>query len=240
MNEENRYYCSNYEKIKCIWMASQIVEYKLCDNRFECESCMFDKAMRNIMNKKVTQSNTSFNIADIIAEKLRSIKYDENIIYLKNNLIAKEICANTFYLGIDPILNSFIDNDSFLTVNDNTENIETGQQLLRISGEWGAVSISSPLNIVVYDKLVEPNDSPLKSQWFAIIGMKNQERFRGRLSPEKWEDRYLSALNINDEIKSEIIKDGSTMMDGGTQIKSLHKLLGNKKYVIVLNVLIAQ
>lgn len=56
------------------------------------------------------------NAVNAIFNKLQSIKYETNIIYLKNNLIAKEICANTFYLGINPIWESFLDNVNSMIV----------------------------------------------------------------------------------------------------------------------------
>ena len=31
---------------KCVWMASGVVTYKLCDFEYNCESCPFDQALR--------------------------------------------------------------------------------------------------------------------------------------------------------------------------------------------------
>lgn len=31
---------------KCIWMASGVVTYKLCDFEYNCEACPFDQALR--------------------------------------------------------------------------------------------------------------------------------------------------------------------------------------------------
>ena len=238
MNNDNRSTENNYEKLKCIWMASEIIEYKLCDNNFECENCAFDKAMRNLMNKKETQNNSVVNVVDVIYEKLQSIKYDNNITYLKNNLIAKKICSNTYYLGIDPILSSFLDNKSSLELTNNEKNIKAGEPAFRISGSWGEVNLLSPMNYVVYDKVTNPSDNLFNSQWQAIIGFENQKSFRGELLPEEWEDRYLNAINIIKDIKLDFAHEGETMADGGTYVKSLDQLLGNKKYVIILKILI--
>lgn len=35
------------EGLKCCWMLAGVVDYKLCDQQYECESCSFDEAMRN-------------------------------------------------------------------------------------------------------------------------------------------------------------------------------------------------
>jgi hypothetical protein len=236
MNIKNEYHGNNYEKLKCIWMASKIIEYKLCDNRFDCDNCMFDKGIKNLLYKKETQ----VNVLDIISEKLHRVKYDDNIIYLKNNLIVKEICSNTFYLGIDPILNCFLDTVSSFSLNDSEKKIKIGQPLIQISGMWGAVSLSSPVNFLIYDKVNDSTDNSLRFQWYAIIGLEDRELFRGRLSFEEWDNMHERALCIIEEIKSEIPKVGETMKDGGTQIKFLHQLLGIEKYIIILNVLKAQ
>ena len=35
---------------KCIWMKGGVVNFRLCDNVYDCNSCPFDKAMRKAMN----------------------------------------------------------------------------------------------------------------------------------------------------------------------------------------------
>ena len=112
-----------------------------------------------------------------------------------------------------------------------------GQQIIKISGVWGEVSITSPMNLIIYEKVGDLPDNPLMARWYAIVGLEDREFLRGRLSPEEWDNKYEKAVSIVEEIKSEVIKVGGTMMDGGVQIKSLHQLMGSKKYLIILNVL---
>lgn len=239
MNNENECH-SKYENLKCIWMASQVIEYKLCDNKFDCENCMFDKVMKNLMSKQEAPLKEIGSIVDVVSDKLKNIKYDDKIIYLKNNLVAKEICSNTFYLGINPILHSFFDTVSSITINDTMKSISAGQQIIQISGVWGTVSLSAPAKILIHDKVSNTNDNPLMNQWHAIIGIENRELLKGRLSREEWDNMHLRALSIVEEIKSEVPKVGDTMMDGGSQIKFLHQLVGIKKYIIILNTLSGQ
>jgi hypothetical protein len=226
---------SNYEMLQCIWMASQVIEYKLCDNQFDCEKCLFDKVMRNLLNEKESRATGISNVVNIISDKLRSIQFDDKIIYLKNNFVAKEICPNTFYLGINPLLICFLDSLSSLILYGCGENIFTGQQLIQIFGPWGEINLRAPKNFLIYDKVGDPNDIPWKSQWFAIIGCDNQEIYDGRLSKGEWSKIHVKAIDVIEDIKSQVPKVGDTMMDGGTQIRSLHQLVGNKKYVAILN-----
>ena len=235
MNNGNEYKNSNYEKMKCIWMASQVIEYKLCDNEFDCENCMFDKVMRNLMNKKEAQITGTTNAAEKIYQKLQNIKYDTNIIYLRNNIIAKEICPNTFYLGINPILICFLDNVSSFRVSERGENIIAGQKVIQILGDWGTINISAPVNFMMYDKVGDPNDTSSKSHWFAIIGDTDKQISNSKLEKEEWDKLHGKALSFLEDVKSLISKVGDTMMDGGTQIKFLYQIVGNKKYVDFLN-----
>jgi hypothetical protein len=239
MDNENGYKNNNYEKLKCIWMASQVIEYKLCDHQFDCENCLFDKVMRNLLHEKETESTGKTNVANIISNKLRSIKYDNKIIYLKNNLVAKEICHNTFYLGINPILICFLDTVSSIMVSEYGKNIFTGQQIIQIIGAWGAFSLFAPMNFLIHDKIGDPTDNTLKSQWFAIIGGVQQEISSGQLYQEEWNKMHERAISTIEEIKLHVPKVGETMLDGGTQIKFLHQLVGNKRYINILNSLSA-
>jgi len=232
MSNENVHISTNYEKLKCIWMASQVLDYKLCDNKFDCENCQFDKVMRNLLNEKETQNT---DIANIIFNKLQSIKYDNKIIYLKNNLIAKEICQGTFYLGINPIFISFLDTVSFLSVYESKKNILTDQQVINILGEWGSISLSAPMNFMIYDLLDFPIDTLLTLKWVAIIGAVDQEISNGRLYQEEWNTKHQKALSTIEEIKLNVPQVGNTMMDGGTKIKFLHQLIGKKRYINILN-----
>jgi hypothetical protein len=235
MNNENGYKSNNYEMMKCIWMASGIVEYKLCDNQFDCENCQFDKMIRNLSNEKETQLPSTINVPNMILDKLRSIKYNDKIIYLKNDLIAREICPNTFYLGINPILISFLDTVSSMMVYETGKNIFIGQQLIQIFGKWGTITLSAPINFLIYDKFGDPINNPLNTQWFAIIGVVHQDISSSRIYQEEWDKMHDRAISIIEEIKSFVPKVGDTMLDGGTQIEFLHQLVGKKRYIDILH-----
>ncbi|PIQ09253.1 MAG: hypothetical protein COW71_07365 [Ignavibacteriales bacterium CG18_big_fil_WC_8_21_14_2_50_31_20] len=229
---------NKYEMLKCIWMTSGVIDYKLCDNNFDCENCHFDKVIRNLSNEKETQFNGIVNDANTIFNKLQNIKYDNNIIYLKNNLIAKEICTNTFYLGINPILVSFLDNVNSMMIDECKKSISVGQQIIQINGYWGSVSISSPINFLIYNKIDDSTDKPLKTEWFAIMGAVHKEVLSSKLHQKEWDKMHAKAISTIAEIKTQVPKVGDTMMDGGSQIKFLYQLVGNKRYIDILKSLI--
>jgi len=235
MNNEDGQKGNSYEMLKCIWMSSQVVEYKLCDKQFDCENCSFDQVIRNFSHEKEPQVPPTTDITKIILKKLRHIKYDDKIIYLKNNLIAKEIFQNTFYLGINPILFCFLDTISTIMECERGKNIFTGQQVIQFSGDWGSISLSAPMNFSIFDKVSDTLDDPTNTKWFAIIGSFQQDISIGKLDQEEWSKMYQRALGIVEDIQLDYPIIGDTMQDGGNRINFLYQLVGKKRYIQILN-----
>jgi len=233
MNDVNKGKINNYEKMKCIWMSSMVIDYKLCDKQFNCENCQFDKAMRNKIDKNESCSEISSPV-DLISEKLHCLKYDDRIMYLNNSFIAKLICKNTYYLGINPILNSFLDTTSSLMMHECGENITAGKQWIRIYGSWGKLDLMAPGNLSIYDKVNSLDENPWNSKWIAIIGCDNNEIPGWLISKSKWVNIYNRAVGIIDDIKKRTQKDCETMYDGGSKVISLHQVVGNNKYFSIL------
>jgi hypothetical protein len=125
-----------------------------------------------------------------------------------------------------------------MTVVECRKNISIGQQIIQINGDWGSVSITSPLNFIIYNEVGDPADDPLKSQWFAIMGANQSEVLTLRLNHKQWKNMHTQSIRVIKEIKDKIPAVGETMMDGGTQIKFLHQLIGRKKYIDILSSLV--
>jgi glycine cleavage system H lipoate-binding protein len=43
---------------ECIWMKAGVINFRLCDNAYDCYNCPFDKGMRKTMNLKATNENS--------------------------------------------------------------------------------------------------------------------------------------------------------------------------------------
>jgi hypothetical protein len=239
MSDQKEFSGSNYDMLKCIWMASGIIEYKLCDKKFDCENCQFDKVIRNFSSDEGHSSSTVPGVVNNVLHKLENIKYDERIIYLRNNLIARQILPNTYYLGVNPMLISYLDNVGMMMECDPGKIISSGQTVMNFFGEWGTVSLSAPMSFSIYDKVNNPADDPLKSKWFAIIGAIPQEIASGKLDHTEWDLLHERSINIIEDIKTSYPKIGPTMQDGGSQIKYLHQLVGKDKYLETLKSLIS-
>jgi len=195
---------------------------------------MLDKAMRNLISNQAEKHST-LNIVSTISEKLCNLVYNDKTIYLTKSLIAKEICRDTFYLGINPILQCFLDSEYSIEVKDSRKNIQKGENIINISGVWGDITVSSPINLEVYDKISNSSSTPFNSSWFAIIGDTKQTIQNNKLSKIEWHTSLNRAIKSIEEVKTNIPLIGETMMDGGTNVEFLHQLLGNKKYVSLLS-----
>ena len=235
MSNDNFYSENSYDMLKCIWMASNVVEYKLCDKMFDCENCQFDKVMRNYTGDVESQVATTQDVVNIIRRKLESIKYDDKFIYLKNCFVVKEVLPNTYYLGVNPIFISFLDNVAIIMECSQGRNILKGQPVVQFFGEWGTISLIAPMNFLIYDKVNNPSDDLAKSKWIAIIGAIPQEVSASSINKSGWEKLYIKSIKSIEDVKSAYPKVGPTMQDGGNHIKYLHQLIGKEKFISILN-----
>ncbi len=227
-----------YQDLKCIWMASSVVEYKLCDKNFDCENCSFDKVIRNYSFSNNFPEKPLYNAAEIVLTKLKEINYDNKLIYLHNSIIIKRIFANTFYLGISPILNSFLDRVSSLKECDTGKYILKDQPIIQFISDWGDITITAPMNFLMYDRMINRSDELSKSRWIAIIGAVQPQIDNCTIAKSDWERSLYNTFDIIDGIKSGFPEVGSTMHDGGEKIKYLYQLIGKSKYKNLLESII--
>lgn len=239
MNNQNEFTGRDYNMLKCIWMTSGVIEYKLCDKKFDCENCQFDKVFRNFSSDDQNTSSGVPTAMNNVLNKLQNIKYDDKIIYLRNHLIARQILPNTYYLGVNPMLITYLDNVAMLMECGAGRSVSSGQTVMNFFGEWGTISLSAPMNFSIYDKVNNPADDPMKSKWFAIIGALPQEISSGKVGHTEWELMHQKSVNIMQDIMTSYPEIGPTMNDGGSQCKYLHQILGKEKYLEILNSLIS-
>lgn len=227
---------NNFQMLKCIWMSSGVVDYKLCDNNFDCENCLYDNGIRKIQG---TANNAAESVTGIISEilnKMAGITFDSKIIYLKNHLIARQILPDNYYLGIDPVLISFIDHPDVTMELGTQSNISSEQVIMNFSGEWGKFTLTSPINYFNYDYV----NNPLNSKWFAMIKAEESEIKSASLNFTEWNLRHQSSIKIIEEIKSSYPYVGPTMYDGGRNVKDLYQIVGKKKYLELLELLASE
>ena len=230
-----------FEDLKCIWMSSSVVEYKLCDKDFDCENCQFDKVIRNLAVDSKQQSSSDENpvsILDSLMKKVKNQIYEPKNIYLKSQLIVKHLFADTYYLGINPAILLFLDNINFVKDPGRQGYILKNQALFRVEGEWGYITFTSPMNFTLLDKLNFSAEDILSNKWFAIISIDQPEIEPARITRDEWYNNQICSLNLLSEYKLKPLQIGTTLMDGGVPVKNLNRLLGNSEYLKVLSKLL--
>jgi len=237
MKDEKGLYHNSYNMLKCVWMDSNVIDYKLCDKEFDCENCQFYKVMKNPTNEVESRTGKIQNLIGIAENKLNSVKFDETFIYLQNCFIMKQVLPNTYYLGINPIFISFLDNVGISIKYVQSKSFLKGQPVIQFFDEWGSINLSAPMNFSIYDRVQNNTYDLVRSKWIAIIYAIPQDVSIGCIDKQAWEKLHKKSVEILEEIKSDYPEVGPTMMDGGNQVKYLHQLIGKDKFLRILNYL---
>ncbi|SPD72946.1 Glycine cleavage H-protein [uncultured Desulfobacterium sp.] len=93
-------------KKKCVWMEAGVVSYKLCDNNYDCSTCVYDQGMQ----VKVARQK---EISPITAIETSSDKFTETWVdkmmmlpasrrkcrYMITGEVARKTCANAYECG---------------------------------------------------------------------------------------------------------------------------------------------
>jgi len=230
----------NLSSIKCVWMASNVIDYKLCDRNFDCENCLFDKAMRNNLhnyrNEIVSKQLNRFKkVIERIIASIEKDKESKNVIYLKNHLSIKKIIDNKFYLGLSPLALKILEDFS---IEKSDKNIfGKNEKFVEIKGSWGEVSITAPFSFKVLDYAISDN---YNSKWIAIAELNEDEIQQNMLSALDYQNdiMYLSRELYHQYLNTPDI--GPTIYDGGKEIQFLHQIIGKEKYNDILNHLFAR
>lgn len=225
--------------MNCIWMASGLVKYKLCDKEFDCENCEFDKVMMNLSAKlsdnqpqRTADETQDADPLEKVIKRIEAENYDEKIIYLKNQLILKNLFGNAFYIGINPIILYLL--DDFGSLNDFSSNeIKRDQIIFTLQGIWGIKQFISPVDFMIIEKI---NFSQFQlNKWYAIVLLNEIDRKEFLLTREDWSNKKAEAISILKKFQKNNPDIGQVMMDGGKKIKFLHQYIGKQNYLNLLN-----
>ncbi|MGA2667316.1 MAG: hypothetical protein ABSF32_00200 [Ignavibacteria bacterium] len=230
-----------FDDLKCIWMSSNLVEYKLCDKDFDCENCEFDQVMRNQASIKQGEGQYDSPNADFFKKIIQKLKNDVKYrrppyYYLKNNLIVKNLFGNIFYIGINPAVLILIDCQNsvrFLTNGDRY--VQRGVSFLKIQGEWGSVDIASPITFLFLNKSEFDSFDFLTNEWFGLIEADREDILNASYSETEYE---INLSNMEDTLHNYLTtypETGVTIMDGGKNVRYLYEAIGKKNYSCLIN-----
>lgn len=93
-------------KKKCVWMEANVVSYKLCDNNFDCSTCVYDHAMQSkVVRQKeaiaavpVESPPEKFTVTWV--EKMMALPASRRKCrYMITAEVARKICPNAYECG---------------------------------------------------------------------------------------------------------------------------------------------
>jgi len=223
--------------MNCIWIG--LLKHKLCNHEFDCENCEFDKIFRSL-SAQMSDDNINFravktpgeDMLENLISKIENESFDNKVLYLKNQLVIKNLFGNAYYLGVNPIVLYLL--DDFDSINDFYNNeIKRDQMIFLLKAKWGMKQFISPINFMIIKKI---NFSEFKlNKWYAIILFNEFDKENFLLSEEDWLKEKNNLLNILNDYKFNNPQIGQSMLDGGEKIKYLHQFLGEKKYLKLLD-----
>jgi hypothetical protein len=240
MSQEDQY--KNHGKsgeFDCIWMASNTIDYQVCEKEFDCENCTFDIILKNLVSKDSSknQSDPVLNEADFldkIISKLEDLKLDSKLIYLKNNLVLKHLFANIYYLGINPVTLSLL--DSIKSVKEYMKKVyfNVDQTIVILEGEWGQFTIKAPMSFLLLDKLNWTPEDIVNRQWLTLIVINQSEIIDSQISAEDWKIEKAKFLKILIEYKDFCLKIDPSLLVTNEKIKYIYQLIGKTEYLKLL------
>jgi hypothetical protein len=194
--------------------------------------------MKNLFGDSDKMSNYKLRdiaFIDVIIHKIEETNYDSKIIYLQNNLVVKNIYANIYYLGINPLIANLFENLTQVReymrrvyfVNDN--------KILSIDGEWGSISLTSSINFLLLDKLNWSPEAILTNKWIALVAVNQNELTDVKLSHNQFQLQQVKILNMLNEYRDCCLCIKSDLNDKGEQIKYFYQLIGKDEYIKILN-----
>lgn len=93
-------------KKKCVWMEAGVVSYKLCDNNYDCSTCVYDQAMQvkiarhraDVMTEPVKASSGKFT-ATWVEKMMQLPASSRKCRYMITGEIGRKICPNAYECG---------------------------------------------------------------------------------------------------------------------------------------------
>ncbi len=225
-------------EMKCIWMTSQQVAYKLCDKEYDCENCEFDKIFKNHsskMNEQGAEHNTAnIDLLDSLIKRMEDECFDDKLIYLKNQLVAKKLFGNAYYLGINPIILCLLEDVNSIQEFPKND-IKKDQVIFTLEGSWGKKDFISPINFLIIGKISLAPKKFNQNKWHSVILFNDNEINDIQLTKNDWViEKNNIVLYLKNLLKSKP-GIGSSLMDGGEPVRYLYQYLGKKEFLNLLN-----
>ena len=238
------------DDMKCVWMTSGIISYKLCSLDFMCEDCAFDRVMHNVtvteMPPKVMDRPLT---PDASSTGLSSTRLDGSLFYHKNHCWIKVVNPYEVVIGINGILAKLMCGIKTVVLPKIGDPVIKNQVFAHIMLDKHIVPLIMPVNgeITAVNTTLEQQPELLRSEysekgWLVTIKADNLEKDLRTLT---FGSKAMEWYRAKDRSINEVIhaaynanRDnniGATMHDGGELVLNASELLTSEQYSKVLD-----
>ena len=228
------------EVIKCIWMEAEVVDYKLCQLNYDCDSCSFHRKMTDPSSKTQQPVETSSVKVPFHLKKPSFNAFKPGYQYYENYIWIKRVGKYILLIGLDDfILNLWEDVDTVLLAQIDTYLIENscfawivlpqGIVYLRIPFTGRVIEQNPYLVSKDYD-YSQFKGLPLSEKWIVKLDFSKQP-----IDRSKWltKSQYLENLRNGWQIIQSYTKDYSPSgMNLNSEEKGLSFFLNENRILI--------
>ena len=247
--------------VKCIWMMSGTLNYRLCGRGYDCENCPLDQALRE---RRVASSSvpkrespghyrkdripkTDSADAQALEPRIGNFRLDGGLFYHPNHFWARVEGGGKLRFGLDDFAQRLFGRLYAVKLPASGSSITSADPCLRIAYCSGEVPLAVPFVGVIdqiNDRLDQQpslvNQSPYSEGWLAVVrpdelseGLKDM--YYGREAKE-WLPHEVSRLNqiVVNSVEAYRHEVGITLQDGGVEIQELARMVGPEQHQRIL------
>lgn len=235
--------------MKCVWMTSGIISYKLCSLNFFCEDCEFDRVMHNeTSSNKQEQIRVGLPGKKITSTGRSAHSLDGSLFYHNNHCWVKVVNPDEVLIGINGILAKLIYGVKTAVLPKTGDPAIRDHIFAHILQEKHIVPLIMPVNGIVtaVNRDLGKNPELLRTGfrskgWLITVKSENLENdLKALMFGSKAMDWYRTKdKSISEKIYAACNANsgniGATMHDGGEFVANISEVLTPEQYNKILD-----
>ncbi len=244
---------STGELLKCVWMTSGMINYKLCDRQYDCEDCLLDAALRHepeirstkrvgtqleILSPKETTRVAVGETSRSAISRTYGCQYSEGLFYHPCHFWVRVEAAGSVRVGVDSLAQKVIGRIYSVGLPRVSTAFNTLDPCLRMTHQTGELVFPLPLPGVVKevnDSLLQRpsliNQEPYASGWLVMLEpealTESLKSLHFGQQAKAWfhEDVLRLQHSVEEMVGETKPKVGPTLQNGGLPIEDITKII---------------
>ncbi len=210
-------------------MSSGVVQYKLCDNNFDCDNCAFDKAL---WQKSRSADSSSQENRGIFGRLQRSIEEDEKrseCLFIQNHIILRRLYKNAYFIGFSKFFWMCLEPLEKVTLEITKGFIAAGSPAMHIKRGGLIWDIALPFDCYLLSSMANQFHDSQTANWLGLLEA-NETDVEGHASSSGNYLHHTKGLLSTLAAETAGHEIGASMYDGGALVESLCELLGERDF----------